>query len=347
MHSVRSTASRWGEPIVLGPNQPLERPYRGGAGIARLRNTPQPSLFSPEDFVGSTTEIYAGGGIGLTMLADGTTLREAVERDPIAFLGADHVKRYGSSIELLVKLLHTAERLFVHFHPDAEFSRAHLHRDRGKTEAWVIVDTEGDGYAHLGFSRDVSEAEVERWVTGQDVPDMLGAMNRVALAAGDTLFVPARLPHSIGPGITLVELQEPVDVSVLLEFADFGLTQAEALFDLAPGTALSGLDRRGWAAEQLSALVADAPGDDTAVAPLFGRQADGLFRADRYRPRGTVELEAGFSILVVLDGTGTLSYEGGSLALTRGSTVLVPFAVGRSELSGDVEVIRCRPPLAR
>ena len=336
--------ARWTQPIVLGPNQPLERAYRGGAGIARFRGTPQPSEFTPEDFVGSTTEVYAGGGVGLTLLPNGRLLRDEVQSDPVAFLGEEHVRRFGASLELLVKLLHTAERLFVHFHPDADFSRAHLNRDRGKTEAWVIVDTDGDGYAHLGFSRDVSDVELERWVTHQDVPDMLGAMNRVAVRPGDTLFVPARMPHSIGPGILLVELQEPTDVSVLLEFADFGITLDAALFGLDPGTALAGLDSRAWQAEQMNQLVAHDARTDEAVEPLFGRQADDVFRADRYRPRGTVGLDAGFSILVVLNGTGTLSFEEGSIDLARGMTLLVPFAVAGARLIGDVEVIRCRPP---
>jgi mannose-6-phosphate isomerase len=41
-------------PVVLGPNQPPQF-YRGGAGIARFRGTPQPSAYAPEDWVGPTT----------------------------------------------------------------------------------------------------------------------------------------------------------------------------------------------------------------------------------------------------------------------------------------------------
>ncbi|MGH1549491.1 hypothetical protein ACRAWB_10090 [Leifsonia poae] len=113
-------------PLLLGPNQPLDRPYRGGAGIARFRGTEQPGPFTPEDFVGSTTEVFAGGGVGLTVLPDGTTLREAVAADPVRFLGEEHVRFYGPRTMLLVKLLDTAERLFVHYHPDDAFAAAHL-----------------------------------------------------------------------------------------------------------------------------------------------------------------------------------------------------------------------------
>ena len=41
---------------------------------------------------------------------------------------------------------------------------------------------------------------------------------------GDRVFVPAGLPHAIGDGILLVELQEPSDLSVLLEWTGFAST---------------------------------------------------------------------------------------------------------------------------
>ena len=50
---------------------------------------------------------------------------------------------------------------------------------------------------------------------------MLGALHRVPVAAGDAIFVPAGMPHAIGEGLLIVELQEPTDLSVLLEWEGF------------------------------------------------------------------------------------------------------------------------------
>lgn len=208
-------------PIPLGPNQP-DRPYLGGAGIAALRGLPPEDAYRPEDFVGSVTEVFAGGGTGLSRLADGRLLRDVIDAEPERFLGAAHLARFGTSTELLVKLLDTGERLFVHLHPDADFAKRELDLEHGKTEAWIIVATRAvgeepaDPYALVGFTREVSAEEVERWVEEQDTVGMQAAMHRLELAPGDTLFVPAGLPHAIGPGVTLVELQEPTDLSVLL-----------------------------------------------------------------------------------------------------------------------------------
>lgn len=324
-------------PLLLGPNQPLDRPYRGGAGIARFRGTPQPSPFTPEDFVASTTEVFAGGGVGLTVLPDGRTLRDAVAADPVAFLGEEHVGRFGARTMLLVKLLDTAERLFVHYHPDDAFAARHLGSPLGKTEAWSVIDAAEDAYAALGFRRAVSPAEVHAWWDGQDADGMLDAMNRVPLAAGDTLLVPAGLAHAIGPGVTLVELQQPTDLSVLLERRT--LTEREALLGLDLDTAIGGLVVEATPEERIATLR-QGRGAET----LFPTDADPFFSADRLRVDGSRELEPGFSVLVVLGGAGTLETAAGAIPVERGDTVLTAHADGPVALSGDLELLRCRPP---
>ncbi|MGO4595128.1 class I mannose-6-phosphate isomerase [Leifsonia sp. 2TAF2] len=324
-------------PILLGPNQPLDRPYRGGAGIARFRGTAQPSPFTPEDFVGSTTEVFAGRGVGLTVLPDGRTLRDAVAADPVFFLGERHVERFGARTMLLVKLLDTAERLFVHYHPDDAFAARHLSSPLGKTEAWAIIDAADDAYASLGFRRPVSPDEVRAWWTGQDADAMLDAMNRVPLTAGDTLLVPAGLAHAIGPGVTLVELQQPTDLSVLLERRT--LTEAEALLGLDFDTAVGGLVREVTPEERIHSLR-QGRGEET----LFPADADPFFAAERIAVDGSRELEPSFSVLVVLDGEGTLETDARSLPMRRGATVLTAYGDGPVGLSGRLELIRCRPP---
>ncbi|MGN7799424.1 class I mannose-6-phosphate isomerase [Leifsonia sp. 22587] len=329
-------------PLLLGPNQPLDRPYRGGAGIARFRGTPQPSPFTPEDFVASTTEVFAGGGIGLTVLPDGRTLRDAVADDPVRFLGEDHVARFGARTMLLVKLLDTAERLFVHYHPDDAFAARHLGSPLGKTEAWAVIEAAPDAYAALGFRRAVTPDEVRDWWSGQDADAMLDAMNTVPLAAGDTLLVPAGLAHAIGPGVTLVELQQPTDLSVLLERRM--LSEREALLGLDLDTAIDGLVREATPEERISALR-----QDRGAETLFPADADPFFSAERIRVTGSRELEPSFSVVVVLDGEGTLQpaddrASGAPVPVRRGSTVLTAHGDGPIELSGDLHVIRCRPP---
>ena len=67
------------------------------------------------------------------------------------------------------------------------------------------------------------------------------------LSPGDRVLVPAGMPHAIGRGILLVELQEPTDFSVLLEWEGFAIDgRAEGHLGLGFDVALGCVDRAGW-----------------------------------------------------------------------------------------------------
>ena len=346
-------------PLLLGPNQP-PRFYRGGAGIARLRGTTPPSDHVPEDLVASTTELFGGGGAGLTVLDDGTTLRDAIAADPLAYLGPRHVDRFGADLALLVKLLDTAERLVVHFHPSREFAGQHLHSCHGKTEAWIITDVTADpgddsaGHVYLGFREDLSLDTVRQWVDAQDKAALLGALNKVPVRPGDTCLVPAGVPHAIGAGITLVEVQEPTDFSIMLEWKGFAINGlSEGHLGLGFSLALEALDRTGWDQTRLGGLLGAWQGESGPGTPqrpgvtrLLPAEADDFFRVERAEPGGPgpVDFSPQVAVLVVLDGQGRLSWDGGALPLSRGATVLVPYGAGPTRVDGQMSLLRCMPP---
>jgi mannose-6-phosphate isomerase len=337
-------------PIVLGPNQPAHF-YRGGAGIARFRGIPQPSENSPEDWLASTTSIFSRPGVGLTRLPDGETLRDAIAADPAGFLGPDHVARYGADSALLTKMLDTGQRLVVHFHPDRDFAARHVGSCHGKTEAWIILETQqsGDdsGCVYLGFSRDADPAVIRRWVADQDTSAIIDSLNKVPVAPGDTCLVPAGVPHAIGAGITLVELQEPTDFSILLEWAGFTIDGArEGHLDLGFDLALTALDYSGWDAGRLGALRAQRPDavERAGVTRLLPVEADPFFRAERVDVSAPVSFSPGYAVVVVVSGHGAITYPAGTLAVRRGTSLLVPFGVGPTTFDGEFQALRCRPP---
>ena len=317
-------------PFTLPPNV-LHHFYAGGERIAALRGT-EPADHTPEEWIGAANTTFDGSR-GASRLPDGRLVREALEADPEGFLGPEHVARYGNDPFLLVKLLDAGQRLPVHFHPDREFAARELGLAHGKTEAWLIVEAEPDAAVWVGFDREVDLAEVAEWMAAQDSEAMLATMRELPVSAGDAVFVPAGAPHAIGEGILMVEVQEPTDLSVLLEWDGFELTEDEGHLDLGWETALGALDRSAWDPARVAALR--GPGEGRSLLPAA---ADAWFRAERVR--GGDELEAGFSILVGLGGTG----EVGGEPFGRGTALLVPYAAGRLTVGGDVEAIRCRPP---
>ncbi|WP_053385615.1 class I mannose-6-phosphate isomerase [Leucobacter japonicus] len=333
--------------IDLPANQPLDRPYFGGSGIAAFRGIPQRDDRCPEDFLGSTTEVFSGGGVGLTVLSDGRTLRDAVADEPEGFLGPDLAAHLpAGSTGLLTKLLSTDAALFIHAHPDDAYARQHGLGCCGKTESWFIlaVDDDAPGEVLLGFTRDVSQTELADWFETQNVAAMSAAMHRFRVRPGDTVHVPAGVPHGIGPGITLLELQQPTDLSILLEYAGYpGLNRADALLGLTVDTAL--------AAFSSTALDTDALRTLREVRPTIGRiqllfpaDTHEFYGAERVHPGATAAtLDAGFAIAVVIGGSGRIASARHALPVERGRVLLVRHDAGPVTVDPGLDVVFCRP----
>lgn len=323
----------------LKANQPDARFYRGGQRIASFRGTEIQGDRVPEDWIASTTTLAGEDSLGLTRLDDGKTLRDAVRDAPEAWLGSAHTSAFGASTELLVKLLDAGERLPVHVHPDRTFARDVLHAVHGKTEAWLVLE---GGEVRLGFRRNVSSEELNRWVEEQDISQMLEAMHVLQLEPGDAVLVPARLPHAIGAGLFVVELQEPADASLMLEWEGFAIDGTGAgHLGLSRNRAMSSVDRRGWSPQEIAALRVRRSTEASRVLP---KEADSFFRAEWRTVRGTAEIDAGFSVLIVTAGFGRITGEALNQTISRGSTLVIPHDAGVIQILGEIEYIRARPP---
>jgi len=340
-------------PLVLAPNQPPCF-YRDSGAIARFRGTAAPGGDRhPEDWIASTTAQFGKPPAGLTTLPDGALLADAVAADPEFWLGPAHLAAYGPDTALLVKLLDAGQRLPLHCHPDRGFARTHFDCPHGKTEAWYVVDAPPDAEVWLGFRRDVSADELAAWVRAESTdggaPGLKDAVNRVPVAPGDALLCPAGLPHAIGAGILLVELQEPTDFSVLLEWRDFAVDgETAGHLGLGYDRALSAVDRTAWDEDRLAALrgpgARGGPREGGSVLPAA---ADPYFRAELFDGDAGGRLGPDFSVLVALEGSGTLTTdEGHTLPISAGTTLLIPYAAGPAALTGPVTALRCRPPAA-
>jgi mannose-6-phosphate isomerase len=335
-------------PILLEPNQP-DLFYRGGESIALFRDLPLTSVYQPEDWIASTTTLF-GSDRGLSLLPDGTSVRAAISADPTSYLGEAHVETFGSDSGLLVKLLDAGERLPVHLHPPRAFAAEHLDCNHGKAEAWVVIGTSvPNPEVYLGFREALSAQTVTDLVADQGQGDLLAALNAVPVRVGDVFFVPAGTPHSIGAGVFIVEVQEPTDFSIMMEFARYGMDgEQRGSLGLGFEKALTCVDRTAWNAERVAAAKGPGwSGDRGTRASILPDAADEFFRAELVRPGvdGAVDLEASFAILVVLDGAGTVTTSSGDkLDTKRGDTVLMPYGAGTSTVSGQVTLIRCQPP---
>lgn len=321
--------------ILIPSNRPPDRFYRGGRKITDFRGDPPAGDREPEDWVASTTALAGAESLGVTVLPDGRPLPEAITEQPEAWLGRAHLDRFGVDTRLLVKLLDAGQRLPVHAHPHVSFAGRHLGRAHGKAEAWYIVE---GGEVYVGLEQEVSAERLRSLVRNQDIDELLGLLHRIEVRPGDVVYVPPGVLHAVGEGVFIVEVQEPEDLSILLEWRDFELDgERDGHLGLGFDLALEAVERRSRSAEEVGELVRSA-GFGPSVLPAA---ADPYFVLERADVDGEADLDPGFTVLIML--TGEAHIENGPW-LTAGTTAVAPNAFGRLVLHGHGEILACRPP---
>lgn len=345
-------------PLLMPPNV-IDHFYRGGERIAELRGLGLPAdgraLRRPEEWLAATTDRAGHPGIGPSRTVDGTLLRDLIAADPVGWLGA--AASLGDS-GLLVKLLDAGQRLPVHVHPDRSFAAAHLGCPYGKTEAWFVLAVSGENPSvWLGFTEDVDPGELAARMDAQDSDWMLGHLHRIQVRPGDGILVPAGTAHAIGPGVFVAEVQEPTDLSILLEWSITTATRDESHLELGFPVALQALNHQALSADRLAGLVRHTDPEARAgrLQRLLPEEADPFFRLHQLAPDSTADsapdstartagdVAAGFAVVVGLAGSGEAIGTEQAVTVRRGQVLAVPAGFGPWRVTGDVRLLVARP----
>jgi mannose-6-phosphate isomerase len=151
----------------------------------------------------------------------GKTLGEAWRQMPPEWRGTRFAE--SGDFPILVKFIFPNDKLSIQVHPDDAYAAAHEQAagGRGKTEMWHVVQAESGANVLVGTKPGVTKQQFLEAIANRTVESLL---ERHSLYNGDTLFVPAGTPHTIGPGMILCEVQEYSDLTYRLY--DFGRTDA-------------------------------------------------------------------------------------------------------------------------
>ena len=353
-------------PIPLAPNR-VWRMYEGGIMIDRLKgiSNARDTEF-PEEWVGSTVQASNPGshykvGEGLALISSGLSepvhLKKLIEEFPEEMLGTEHVKTHGTNSALLAKLLDAALRLIIHAHPTKAFAKEHLNSCFGKTEAWFVLDTRPDAedpYVLIAFKEEVSRERYRDMLNRQLVDEMIRVMHRVPVKAGDVVYVKAGLPHAIGEGIFMVELQEPTDFSIILErsCALYNFWEDESFLGLSPELTLSNIDHRVYTKEEVHRELVIKPRvlrreGGSVESQLLGYETTECFAGHRLEVKEHLNdtTHGRYSILIVLSGEGTLVHNYGEIPLKPGIEIFIPASVGQHQfVSGSgMSLFKCLP----
>lgn len=195
----------------------VTRTYRGGKLLDEfLGKETGADTFFPEDWISSFIEAKNKNyipGEGITRIAGGGLITDAVT--PSAF------GQGRTQPGVLIKLLDASERLGIQVHPNDAFAQKTFGSPHGKTECWHILKTrcisDKKPRVYLGFRPHITRQIWEDCYRRQDVAAMLAGMYEIEVRPRDTILVCGGMPHAIGGGCLLLEIQQPSDYTMRCE----------------------------------------------------------------------------------------------------------------------------------
>ena len=125
---------------------------------------------------------------------------------------APQITSDGGEFPLLVKMLFPNDKLSVQVHPDDQQAQA-IGLLHGKTECWYVLAAEPGATVACGLEPGVTVEAVRSAVASETLESLL---TMVPVSVGDMVFVDAGTVHAIGPGVTLLEVQQTCDVTYRL-----------------------------------------------------------------------------------------------------------------------------------
>ena len=114
--------------------------------------------------------------------------------------------------QLLIKYLFTSDKLSIQVHPDDAKAQAAGY-PRGKDEAWVVLDADPHACIGLGMTRVMTDDELRQSALDGSIEELI---DWKAVKKNDSYYTPAGTVHAIGPGLTVIEVQQNVDLTYRL-----------------------------------------------------------------------------------------------------------------------------------
>jgi mannose-6-phosphate isomerase len=192
----------------------------------------------------------------------------------------------------------------------------------------------------------------------QDVAGILACFEPIPVRAGDCLVVPAGVPHAIGAGIFMIELQEPSDWVVRCEARNGNLVlpEEQRYMGLSLDACLDVFDFRAYSPSAVDECFRQQPQTVTNAATFLEERIVSpsykeFFRLRRLRGTGSARWQGDeIAVMIVTKGEGLLCTKGSEQLVRQGQTWLLPGCVPEWQWegrTGDWEVLLAQPPIRR
>ncbi|MEP0357281.1 MAG: class I mannose-6-phosphate isomerase [Paraglaciecola sp.] len=351
--------------IKFGANR-VWRTYQGGKLLDAIegKDLPVDSSF-PEDWIGSTVEARNVGrehiseGLAMVVGEDGESIpfRELLKNNQEYFLGKSGSEVRSLDDIPLVKYLDSSTRLHFQAHPTREFAKERLGLPRGKTEAYVILETRediSDPYIYAGFQRPPSREKLKEWIETQDIDSIESCFDRIPVKPGDVFLLPGGRPHALGEGILMLEIMEPSDLAVRFEFERCGyeIPEKARFMDRGIETALDVFNFDPVTPEKTDAefrcepTLLSSDGSGNSLEELIGSDKTPCFTVRRASVNGSFERkEETFFFGIVTNGSGSVRIGEDVIELQQWERFFCPAGITAFEYQSDsgMSILECYP----
>lgn len=346
----------------------------GGRELDRFRGVgdPKDTPNGAEAWVGSMTRANGATpdnpnlGCAEVILPDGTQnyLLEVVQRNPEEVLGEKHMAIYGSGLGMLIKMLDAETPFLMQCHPDRETARRDWNSKFGKEECWYVLGTREDAeeppYILLGFKEGITRETFERAYRDGIVENLENLCHKVTVKPGECYLIPGGVPHALGAGCFVAEIQEPTDLTAvpfsqayLLDYRRKAnplgvfVAEDEALYEQ---RMLGAFHYQGVSLEALlerlksKGRILRQEGNSREVE-IFGDQDTEAFSCTIVHVAGSMPRKAtsDVQIGIVVAGRGVIRCGDMTMDVKKGDEIFFPFAVRDARFEGDFSVILCNP----
>ncbi len=234
---------------------------------------------------------------------------------------------------ILIKLIDAAQPLSVQVHPDDEYAKR-VENGRGKTEVWHILEAESGAEILYGLADGVT---AEDFANGVREGNTEALLRHQKVKAGETYFIPSGMPHAIGKGILLAEVQQNCDLTYRVY--DYNRTDADGRpRELHIEKALDVI--RSFSEQQVNGMrYARRDGKSNFTELLADCPYFGVLRMELTDALAPVEQEGRMRHLLCVEGQGCLRYADGSMDFSKGDSILLPACLRDVTVKGTGAVL--------
>jgi mannose-6-phosphate isomerase len=237
---------------------------------------------------------------------------------------------------LLIKYLFPSQALSVQVHPDDDYARTH-EQGSGKTEMWLVLSAAHKSFIILGWAPGLTKQDI---VKELEAGNFRPVLRTIRPKPGDVYFIPSGTVHALGPGVSVLEIQQNSDITYRLYDWD-RLDKTGTPRQLHVGKALDVLDFEPSADHRIQPIrVMHETG---SCEYLCACRYFAVCRWDLNKKTEFVSDPSRFWVLNVIAGQGSLEWpDADPIWLEQGVTLLIPAQLGKFSVdpSGPLSLIK-------